>query len=543
MRLDVWQSYLSSHPDKNFVEYLLRGIKDGFRIGFRAAAVQLKSRKANMLSVFDHPQVVTEYIKEEVQANTMHRVENALAKNVHCSPFGVIPKKNKPNKWRLILDLSSPDGQSVNDGIDKDLASLTYISVDDVVAVIRRAGKGALLGKMDIKQAYRNVPVSAKDRHLLGMQWDGQVFIDGVLPFGLRSAPLIFTAIADALQWVIQNDGARWIFHYIDDFITVGEPESDKCVANMTRMQRISYELGLPIEEKKTEGPSTCLTFLGIELDTRAMVMRLPEIKLTQLNQALAEWQRKKTVRKRELLSLIGTLSHACKVVRSGRAFLRRLITLSTGAKRLDHFIRLSKCARSDIVWWYTYSKGWNGVSMMSVVNRTSPEFSLTTDASGSWGCGGFSNTQWFSLKWATKAMSLHITVKELIPITIAAGLWGPQWRGQSVKVWCDNEAVVAIINQNSSRDLEAMHLVRCLAFIMAKFDFFLFASHIKGQHNKIADALSRDTVPLFRTLHPQAQLHPMDIPSALLDLLIVEKPDWLSASWTELWSSIFPME
>ena len=62
------------------------------------------------------------------------------------------------------------------------------------------------------------------------------------------------------------------------------------------------------------------------------MVMHLPDSKLTQLNQALAEWQGKKAVRKRELLSLIGTLSHACKVVRSGRAFLRRLITLSTGA-------------------------------------------------------------------------------------------------------------------------------------------------------------------------------------------------------------------
>ena len=122
------------------------------------------------------------------------------------------------------------------------------------------------------------------------MQWNGQVFIDGVLPFGLRSAPLIFTALADALQWVIQKDGARWNFYYIDDFITVGDPKSDECVTNMTRMQRISYELGLPIEEKKTEGPSTCLKFLGIELDTRSMVMRLPDSKLTQLNQALAEW-------------------------------------------------------------------------------------------------------------------------------------------------------------------------------------------------------------------------------------------------------------
>ena len=77
------------------MEYLLRGIKDKFRIGFRAAALaaQLKSRKANMLSVMDHPQVVTGYIKEEVQANRMHQVKNALAKNLHCSPFGVIPKK------------------------------------------------------------------------------------------------------------------------------------------------------------------------------------------------------------------------------------------------------------------------------------------------------------------------------------------------------------------------------------------------------------------------------------------------------------------
>ena len=70
-----------------------------------------------------------------------------LARKIHCSPFGVIPKKNKPNKWRLILDLSSPEGQSINDGIGKDMASLTYISVDDVVAVIRKAGKGALLGR------------------------------------------------------------------------------------------------------------------------------------------------------------------------------------------------------------------------------------------------------------------------------------------------------------------------------------------------------------------------------------------------------------
>lgn len=64
----------------------------------------------------------------------------------------MIPKKYKPNKWRLILDLSSPE------------ASLAYISVNVVVAVIGKVGKGALLGKMNIQQVYRNVPVITADR-------------------------------------------------------------------------------------------------------------------------------------------------------------------------------------------------------------------------------------------------------------------------------------------------------------------------------------------------------------------------------------------
>ena len=68
-------------------------------------------------------------------------------------------------------------------------------------------GVGTLMGKMDIQQAYRNVLVAPEDRHLLGMKWQGKVYIDKVLPFGLRSAPLIFSGVADALQWIITRHG------------------------------------------------------------------------------------------------------------------------------------------------------------------------------------------------------------------------------------------------------------------------------------------------------------------------------------------------
>ena len=76
--------------------------------------------------------------------------------------------------------------------------------------------------KADIKQAYRIVPVHPEDRHLLAVQWDNRVIVDKVLPFGLRSAPLIFTAIAEALQWIMCKRGVQHIAHYLDDFIIVG---------------------------------------------------------------------------------------------------------------------------------------------------------------------------------------------------------------------------------------------------------------------------------------------------------------------------------
>ena len=73
------------------------------------------------------------------------------------------------------MDISAPEGYSVNDGISRELSSLSYVKVDDVVARVLQLGRGAMLAKMDIKQAYQNVPVHPADRRLLGMQWKGQV--------------------------------------------------------------------------------------------------------------------------------------------------------------------------------------------------------------------------------------------------------------------------------------------------------------------------------------------------------------------------------
>ena len=546
LKLEAWRRLLEDHPDRWFSAFILRGIEQGFRIGYHGEQETLRSRMTNMVSAAEHPLVVAQYLEGERRQKRVAVVGTpARAKElgVHCSPFGVIPKKNTPDKWRLILDLSSPEGHSVNDGVQKKLASLSYISVDDVIAEVLKKGRGSELAKMDVKQAYRNIPVHPKDRHLLGMFWAGEVLVDMVLPFGLRSAPLLFTAVADAIQWMMHRRGASWVDHYIDDFVTIGAPGTGECAENVLVMKEVFQETNLPIDPEKDEGPATQIGFLGMELDTEALEIRLPQTKLQQLKASLLAWRGRKVCRKRELLALIGSLSHACKAVRAGRSFLRRLIDLSTTVKPLHRFVRLGASARSDIEWWYRYCSEWNGIAMMSSVNKGQPEFevSIISDASGSWGCGAMNGREWFQLKWAGMGAisEQNITVKELLPIVLAAALWGSEWAGKTVRAQCDNSAVVAIVNSGTSREREAMHLLRCLAFLEAQHSFYMFASHIQGVLNTETDALSRDNRSLFHSLHPQAYRDPVAIPESLLDVLIVSRPDWTSQSWTQLWSSL----
>ena len=308
------------HPDRRFADCISQGVWEGFRIGFDYTS-RRESASRNMRSTVEHPEAVYRYLEDECsKGRVLGPFPPSSVPQVHVSRLGVVPKKGI-DKWRLILDLSSPEGRSVNDGIRPELCSLSYVSVDDAARMATRAGQGALLAKVDIKSAYRLVPVHPEDRLLLGMAWNGAVFVDTVLPFGLRSAPKIFTALADALEWMIRRQGIQTVLHYLDDFLIVGQPNADQCAVDLQRLLEVFASLRVPVAMEKLEGPTTRLVFLGIELDTKSMCMRLPPEKLEELRVLLGEWQSRKFCRIRELRSLVGKLQHACKVVRPGRTF------------------------------------------------------------------------------------------------------------------------------------------------------------------------------------------------------------------------------
>ena len=397
-----------------------------------------------------------------------------------------------------------------------------------------------MLAKLDLENAYRIVPVHPDDRWLLGMEWGGGWYVDTTLPFGLRSAPKIFTALADGLLWIMGHNGIRRAIHYLDDYLFFGSPGSRECADALRLALSLCKRLGVPVSKEKIEGPATVLPFLGILLDTTAMELRLPDDKLARLKTTITEWKRKKSCTKRELLSLIGQLQHACKVVRYGRSFLRRMITLSTSVRELHHHLRLNSSFRSDLQWWAVFLPKWNGVSMMAVPMRARPGAIVVSDASGNWGCGAYSSQgEWFQFRWPESWTGIHITIKELLPIVMSCALWGSNWRGKMVKCVCDNAAVVAIINSGRSKDNLAMHLVRCLTFFLSYYDFVLFAEHLPGKDNIAADALSRDNLPLFHQQVSHAAKLPTQLPQELILALVMHQPDWTSENWRVWFSTI----
>ena len=319
----------------------------------------------------------------------------------------------------------------------------------------------------------------------------------------------------------------------MDDLIFVARSATE-VEAHKGALVHIWSSLGVPLELSKLEGPATCLTFLGIEIDTINMQARLPSEKSLRLQQELESAVNRKTMLKKDLQRLTGLLQFTTRVVKPGRPFLRRLYALQDIGHHPTHNVRLNMAARADIVWWYLFMSHWNGVSLLWNSRKQSPDITVLTNASGSWGCGVSWGTYWLQLQWPSHLKDLSIAVKELIPVMLAAAIFGPQWSGKVVQFKIDNAAVVQVIEDTHAQNAHLMHLVCLLVFYASYYDFWFTASHIPGVTNTYADALSRNNMTLFFSQVPWATKDPTQIPDHLIQLVSLNQT-WISTAWMTL--------
>ena len=185
------------------------------------------------------------------------------------------------------------------------------------------------------------------------------------MPFGSKLSCALFNRFSTFLHWLVSKKSQNsHIIHYLDDFLFGGGSGDTTCQYTLTTFHQVCAHLGIPIAHDKTVEPTTCLSFLGIELDTVAMQMRLPQDKLSELcNQLQATLQVKK-LSLQELQSLIGSLNFVCQVVSPGRAFIRRLIDATVGIKKARYRIRVKPSMKLDLEMWLEFLNHYNGVTL-----------------------------------------------------------------------------------------------------------------------------------------------------------------------------------
>nr|XP_045604834.1 uncharacterized protein LOC123762362 [Procambarus clarkii] len=345
--------------------------------------------------------------------------------NFKCSPIA-LREKSTPGKFRLLHNLSFPYSQlSVNANIPKATSTVHYQNIKDAIELVVRCSPGAFLAKCNIAEAFRIVPVHPSDYHLLGFTYGGRYYYEKMLSMGAAPSCRIFETFSSGLKWILEEKfNVRGVVKVLDDFLFVSS-SFNGCQRDLRVFTALCERLGVPLAPHKTAGPCTRLTFLGLEIDACRMETRLPEDKRTKYQAEVETALGKKSLSLRDLQSIVGRLQFATAVIPGGRAFLRRLHTLTRGVQRPSRLCLLDAEAQLDLVAWRSFLSNFNGVTVFPPDGGWGSAVSLSMGAdASSRGYGLTLGAAWFRGTWPDSWRRLNIALLELYPFYMGIALF-----------------------------------------------------------------------------------------------------------------------
>ena len=509
--------------DPTLTKYLLDGFTNGFRLGHQGLVNQKET--PNHQSVMDNMEWALKLLQLESDSGRLAGpFDSPPLQNFRVSPLKLVPKpKTSKVPFRLVHNLSHPfKGDSINSGIPQDAKSVQYSTILDAIRIIISLPQPVFTAKTDIKNAFKIVPVSPLDHHKLGLKIQGKYYYDRTLSLGTASACQIFESFSTALHAIhCFYSKLNTSVHMLDDFLFIAHHASF-CQKHMNLFDAICDDIGVPIAPEKKTTPSLNTVFLGIELDTQNGMAVLPMDKLETYSSSIREALGLKSMTKTELQSLVGKLSFASMVV-PARPFLRRLINLMSPLKLPNHHGKLTIESKKDLQTWLDFLSEYNGRTYFRMLGiLDSPQLHLYSDSS-KLGFGAVFGSSWiqgrFPESWIELFQShkIHISFLEMYPVFVAISIFGKFLTNTNVLFHSDNQAVVEVLNKQSSKDKHLMLLVRPLVLVLIRYNINLKLKHIPGLENGLPDAISR-----FQVTHQLLQSHAMKphpevIPSHLL--------------------------
>ena len=472
-----------------------------------------------------------------------------------------IMTKPKPNgSVRIILNLSSPLGNCVNEGIDKDEFPTIMSSTTKWLRALHLAGRKAKMCKIDWADAYKHVAVCSKDTDLQWFSWLGFGFKELCLIFGCVSSAGIFDRLAKVVVHIVatkSNFPISRICQHLDDCCAASPAESDTLELFDNTFSEIANQLGVKLaprdDPEKSFGPSTRGLVLGIVYDTTQWTWALNHEKLARILNDINKFLTSDHMPQSAIWSIVGKIIHIQPLIPNGRFNMHHLLDLNCHSIDKNTSVKLTTGFKQQIFFWFTMIKLCSGRGKLTNPDKTLPPWAINvyTDAAGGsmntvgLGVGAVTDCWWAYIPWSraininkTKVNGKYIgrcmSALELVGPLLALSAGFTWAKNSPIKFWVDNAASVFIYKKGYSRSCP---LSTSMAIAISRVATGLGASveitkilRCSTPLATMADALSKANFHKFWEINNQIHLNlPIDqawVPPSLLLWINNPTPD-----------------
>ena len=467
-----WQVLTADHWVLNTVQ--------GFLIPFREEPRQVQTPHP-----YQYPADQLVQLREElallVSKGAITRLEPTTPVAGFYSTVFLVPKKE--GRWRPVINL-----KALNSWVQPQ-----HFKMEGIHTLRELLVRNDWLAKLDLKDAYFTVPIHRDHQKYLRFVVEQVHYQFTCLPFGLSCAPWAFTKVLRPVAAFLRTLGVRMIV-YIDDMLIMGE-SPDVVRDHVTAMVALLEGLGFIVNtDKSVLSPTQQLEFLGLQVSSVDLHLRLPGEKIMQIRVEASQLLRAEICTARKLAQFIGRLNATAQAVFPAPLFYRHLQrdlqqTLSQNGQDYNSSLQLSWEAREEIQWWQQHLSQWNGRSLI----RHQEQMVICSDASlAGWGavCGKTRTGG----PWSPSEQELHINCLELKAATLALQSLVKDRMGISVLLQLDSQTAVSYINHlGGTVSPQLTDLAKNLWLWSLCRDLVLTAQHIPGVDNQIADSESRE--------------------------------------------------
>lgn len=312
--------------------------------------------------------LISQEVNELLQKGAIQKIP--FTRDGFYSRLFLVPKKG--GSMRPVIDLSSLNKFIVNE----------HFQMENLGCVKTLLLPGDFMTNIDLKDAYLSVPVHETSRKFLRFLWKGKSYQFKALPFGLCSAPRIFTKVLKPVAAFLRRKAIR-VLIYLDDFLLLAATV-EEAVKNTQLVVNLLQSRGFTINPKKSLLiPTQVINFLGFKIDSTRMMLSLPAEKTAKILDCCRRFLVSQSITLRNLASLIGLLESSRPAIWRAPLHFRHLQSdlirgLHMNQESYDAVIALSPSARAELAWWLKHTLNANG----SPAHLPPPDMTITTDAS-----------------------------------------------------------------------------------------------------------------------------------------------------------------